>query len=550
MRYLKASILAAAVVLAVVAPTASAGTYTVYSCKTPSGAPNGLIAEGGGGWTLAVQQGFNTPANNTCDQAGGAITAALGAWSERPPGDRVEWHFLAPPATRLTSYALWWAGHVDDLIPGAAGGDAFIIRGSLRDPEYRARHYIAAATWVNDLIDETNIDEGTLLVGIACSGVTAGGCGSSPAGNIAISRFVATLRDVTPPSGTASGSALDEQTWVGSEPFAYQTADAGGGVYRIIVLVDGTPVFADTAGSNDGHCADATPGDGDPYVFNSPRPCQPTAAGTSAVDAASLPSGAHQVSIVAEDAAGNATTIYGPARKVIVGGQRVGPGSDPVARGAANGANPSDAARLTARWTRTNRMTLKGPYGRRQVIRGRLSDRGVGIRGARIELVTAIDGRPGLPLDKGGARTRSDGRFTVILPRNVSSRTLVLRYRSHANDTVAIAERTLVLKVEAGVKLTVRPRRAARGRTVRLTGRLIGHPLPRSGKVVEIQARSRGERWITFRTVRTSRAGRFTARYTFRRGGPALYFMRARVRAAADYPYATGVSRSARIRVR
>ena len=62
--------------------------------------------------------------------------------------------------------------------------------------------------------------------------------------------------------------------------------------------------------------------------------------------------------------------------------------------------------------------------------------------------------------------------------------------------------------------------------------------------------RNAGEGWITFRTIRASRTGRFATRYTFRRGGPALYEMRVRVRAADDYPYATGVSRPVRVRVR
>jgi hypothetical protein len=100
------------------------------------------------------------------------------------------------------------------------------------------------------------------------------------------------------------------------------------------------------------------------------------------------------------------------------------------------------------------------------------------------------------------------------------------------------------------VRLSVDPHVAARGHTVRLSGRLLGPPLPATGKVVELQARSRGERWITFRTVRASRRGRFAARHTVRQSGPALYLIRARVREADDYPYATGVSHAARVRVR
>ena len=199
---------------------------------------------------------------------------------------------------------------------------------------------------------------------------------------------------------------------------------------------------------------------------------------------------------------------------------------------------------------RTRRATLTAPYGVRNVIRGRLTDAtGAGVRNARIELASAIDGRPGAPLDKGGARTRGDGRFTLILPRNTSSRTLLLRYRSQANDTVAAAEKTLRLKVRVGIRLSVSPHVATRGDSVRLSGRLVGRPLPKGGKVVELQARSAGEPWITFRTIRASRSGRFATRYTFRRGGPAVYQMRVRVRAADAYPYATGTSRVVRVRV-
>ena len=43
---------------------------------------------------------------------------------------------------------------------------------------------------------------------------------------------------------------------------------------------------------------------------------------------------------------------------------------------------------------------------------------------------------------------------------------------------------------------------------------------PSAGKVVELQARSPGSRWITFATVRASVRGTFATRYTFRRGGP------------------------------
>jgi hypothetical protein len=195
---------------------------------------------------------------------------------------------------------------------------------------------------------------------------------------------------------------------------------------------------------------------------------------------------------------------------------------------------------------------LRSRYGTRQVIRGKLvNGKGKGIGNARIELAATPVARGAVErLDKGGARTRPDGSYTIILPKDVSSRTLTLRYHSHHNDPTPAATRTLTLKVTAGVRLAVSPRVAAKGRTIRLSGRLLGTPLPGAGKVLELQARTRGGAWVTFSTVRTSRSGSFTSRYTFRRGGPVTYELRIRSRASGDYPYELGTSRAVSVRVR
>lgn len=184
-------------------------------------------------------------------------------------------------------------------------------------------------------------------------------------------------------------------------------------------------------------------------------------------------------------------------------------------------------------------------YGVRSVVRGRLTDgAGAGIGGARIELRSTIDGRRATALDKGGARTRADGRFTLIVPRGVCSRTLVLRYGGHAR--AAVAEARLRLRVRAGVALALASRAAAGGRAIALTGRLVGRPLPRTRKLVELQARRPGHPWATVRILRARLDGRFTARYTPAHRG--VSELRAVVRAATDYPYATGASRPVRVR--
>ena len=199
---------------------------------------------------------------------------------------------------------------------------------------------------------------------------------------------------------------------------------------------------------------------------------------------------------------------------------------------------------------RTRRATLIAPLRRAQrdprAAHGRRRCRGAQ---RRIELASAIDGRPGAPLDKGGARTRGDGRFTLILPRNSSSRTLLLRYRSHANDTVAAAEKTLGLKVRVGIRLSVSPHVATRGRSVTLSGRLVGRPLPegRQGGRAAGPQRGRAVDHLPHHPGIAQRTVRHALHLPPRRAG--VYQMRVRVRAADDYPYATGTSRVVRVRV-
>ncbi|HEU0019318.1 MAG TPA: hypothetical protein VFQ14_03405 [Thermoleophilaceae bacterium] len=86
------------------------------------------------------------------------------------------------------------------------------------------------------------------------------------------------------------------------------------------------------------------------------------------------------------------------------------------------------------------------------------------------------------------------------------------------------------------------------GRPVLFQGR-VGRPVPRHGKLVEVQAHFRG-RWRTISAVRSRRDGRWRFRYSFRTTGrPAAYRMRARLPVEAGYPFAAGASRPVRVTV-
>jgi hypothetical protein len=144
--------------------------------------------------------------------------------------------------------------------------------------------------------------------------------------------------------------------------------------------------------------------------------------------------------------------------------------------------------------------------------------------------------------------TKANGSFALKLPRG-HNRDVRVIVPVPALDALACSS-PISVRVRAGVRLSA-SRTAVPGGRIRFSGRLLGKPLPRHGKVVELQALD-GGRWRTFATPRAHRrhSGRFHAtyhlRHTFR---PRTFRFRARVRREADYPYVEGYSKSIRVRV-
>src|SRR2546423_4968144 len=86
--------------LAIAVPSAPAGQYQVYGCRTPAGQP--APADG---WTGSVAAGgaYDQYARNTCGE-GGALIAALGdAAGHGVNGDRGQWLFTGPSGHALAA---------------------------------------------------------------------------------------------------------------------------------------------------------------------------------------------------------------------------------------------------------------------------------------------------------------------------------------------------------------------------------------------------------------------------------------------------------------
>jgi hypothetical protein len=173
---------------------------------------------------------------------------------------------------------------------------------------------------------------------------------------------------------------------------------------------------------------------------------------------------------------------------------------------------------------------------------------GRALRGVRV-VATAPERRGGVARTIGRATTRRDGLWAMRMRARFPSGRVTFTYADGRGDG---ATATLRARVSAGVALRAKRHVMAAFGRIELAGRLLGGPVPGRGKLVEIRARGRGERrWITFKTVRTDRRGRFEASHRLRQGyRNETYEFQAVSRYEAGYRYETGASNVERVAVR
>jgi hypothetical protein len=135
--------------------------------------------------------------------------------------------------------------------------------------------------------------------------------------------------------------------------------------------------------------------------------------------------------------------------------------------------------------------------------------------------------------------------------RALPGRSRTLRFRYPGTAIIRARSTEVEVRVRGSSTIGVNRRRVVNGEDIVLRGRVRGGPLPTVGKLVQLQAYSRG-RWLTFATPRASReTGRWTYRYRFTATrGTVRYRFRVRIPQEAGFPYISGVSRSVRVLVR
>ena len=561
-------------------PQAWAGRYHVYSCRTPDGAVAPVD-----GWSESVSQA-NDHTANTCASEGGLVEALNAGHSHPADTDLATWAFNAPAGETLGAATVWRAG---DTAGGGNANDSYFFwlagvansgentvlfdqcnafkgcssEGSNQNPLAANNRIVVPDKALHSPYLSLNASCGSLIAESECTASPGDENGYAAVVELFAADLV--LNDENAPTIEAVAGPLAEASTVSGTADVFLTAgDTASGVYEAIFKVDGETVQKTVLDTNGGKCHDVGETTDGLAAFLYTRPCPPSASADVPFDTRGLQDGPHHVVVSVTDAAGNSTPTVD--RQVTVANHPTspGPGQTPASpqprtsaagaagaapqdRGAPNGNSASDGATLTAGWKGAG-ASLRSAYGKTHILEGRLSaPGGAPIAGASIDVsdLPAAAGAHAAALP--AARTDAAGRFTLRLPRTLTSGTLHLDYRSHVADTTPVATRTLTLAVVPTLQLHVTPAISAIGHTINFAGRVLGGAIPRGGKQLILEGRTPETRWIQFDVVRTNPRGAFHASYRFHLPGPLSYTFRVVSQYEADYPFLAGSSNIVRV---
>ena len=522
------SLLAAVVVVLVAASDALAGMYSHYACMYPNGRSGAPLSAGSFGWQPVGDKIAGYTAFNECARGSG-FGVRLTRETTSHAGNNFGWRYEPPPGTTaraynvaLSTYAQPDLGEVDAVEDGGRYFFRNIRQGQQGLPDSPV------------VVDAHNLT-GVPLMWASCDAPDCTTASGEQIAHFYVHRARVDLADDAVPTGSVSGAAADENTWNGIEHFDVSASDAGAGVYRLLLQIDGKTAET-TPASSLSSCRDVVPEDSNPYQFDSPKPCPDDARAGIDVDTPRLGDGPHTIAVIVEDAAGNSRTVFGPVARTVDNARP----SDPIL---------SPTLRLSVSSVRTRRSRVVVGFGRRATFAGLLRDaNGVAIARAPVSVLarTAIPGAAFRQV--GTVVTGPDGRFRYTAPAGPSRELRFVHERGGPGNVLLTGAGEADLRVRAGVTLRSTQTRLRNGQAVTFRGRVKGLR-PGERKVVELRVLN-GSRWMTFATTRTKR-GQFSFQYRFTRTFQnVVYRFSARVRAETGFPYATGASRALRIRVR
>lgn len=289
---------------------ASAGTYDVWSCATPSGEPTSTE-----GWTPVSTLLYDEPGDDCA--LGGRLSTKFTALGGAVSGGLASgWQFTAPQGTKVKAAQLQWS-----VATRAASDDKDAVA---RVQAYRGTDPSAAGARLLTCdsagaegcpqASKTGADLKPDSDGFGFSAGCAGPAGGSlctPAdGARAVAHLEAariTLDDAALPTGKVTGQLVEgEDPWRGRGQLRVSAADVGSGVWQAEVRIGPTIVAKRrTLDSDGGRCAPLR----GTRAFGSPQPCPAKASGTLPFSTKEAPDGSQLMTVTVWDAANNPSVI-------------------------------------------------------------------------------------------------------------------------------------------------------------------------------------------------------------------------------------------------
>jgi hypothetical protein len=535
---------------------AYAGSWMEVSCVNPS-----QSAAPSEGWSSFAAGGGYGSNNGTACGPGSPMYAILSTDAAVGVGSAETLQYTPPGGSALIG------GSIDVSMYADGGGFNASGTAVAYTPNYAydgsdvffqcASGLPACANGTNDFAGVLGIPSGrggNLYLSAGCGGASGYACNSGGSeGAWSLVRLWwanLLLSNEATPSASGVGGTLLSPNAAGTAELTLNAADSGGpGVYLVIVQIDGKTVYSGTPNTNGGKCA-AVGTSGSVLMFDYSQPCRTSESVDLPINTTTLPNGQHTLKVLVQDAAGNSAVGYDgtistkqPSNNSL--GALPGPGttgSSPATPAAvANGATASRTARLNLgvkhRITRT--------YSHRAFrAAGRLLDgQGHPIAGATLDVLQQVNGSSTMAVI-GHAKTRANGTFAAAVPGG-PNRTVEIAYRAFSTDASYASTAKIAEAVNAGVKLSVSPRRTGSEGTITLSGHVLG-PVPAQGVAVELLVHYRG-RWEPFRVPQTDSRGRFEVVYQFQ-GGVGHFPFRALVLGGqTGFPFAHGESRAVNV---
>ncbi len=314
-------------VLAVLAcaPPASAGTYHVYSCRTPAG-----VTAPTDGWS-AQNLLDGGVAGDSCAEGGPLYVALSGARSyPGTPNDGLQttMRYELPDGLELERYEYWRSMRVQ-RIPGVDVHTGPITYIAYHHPlfhddfEWCGEGCSALGTETSSIVPENHQispqydDLRVLYFGADCIGYNPCPVRSGDAARMLVAGFDATVRDedapdASDPSGPLAGAGPHR----GFESVTFNAQDDGGGLYRtkIALRPAGMPEFEVATDvvvdDNDGRCAELDFRTDSDREFGFRRPCRLLVSETATLDTTQVPDGDYALRVTVEDAGGNTAKVY------------------------------------------------------------------------------------------------------------------------------------------------------------------------------------------------------------------------------------------------